>query len=245
MSNFVFDDIRDGHTAKLGDYWYFFDDKRGLITFKTKKPNELLDYNYLKFVVDKTVYITDLYGNVKLETKEETLSYDIKQLPEFNHKAETLTNTELCETQINIGLKQYKYLFSFYFDETVYICAKNPETNLCGIVDTNENIVIPFMYDEIYDWNIDTWYKTIMAVYQGKCGIIDINNNILLPFKYKYIFGFPDIENDYSFVQNMQGKWGIIDRQGNAVEINLDKIPEFSRVYHYSTSMKGYNQSKG
>ena len=48
----------------------------------------------------------------------------------------------------------------------IYLAAVDTKTNLHGVIDINDKIIIPFMYDEIYIWNIDSENETLMMVLQ-------------------------------------------------------------------------------
>ena len=116
------------------------------------------------------------------------------------------------------------YPFQFSDDNTPYFAAKDTKTNLAGVIDINEKVIIPFMYDMIHEWNIETGRKTIQVAKNNICGLIDINNNILLDFKYQYIFGFA--EDEYSFAMDENDKWGVINRQGKEIEFDTENVKE-------------------
>lgn len=128
-------------------------------------------------------------------------------------------------------LVDFKYS-SFYanyfekFDKLLFV-VQNPQTKLFGIIDINENIVIPFIYDDIYVWNIYQDSERIGVEKNKKSAVVDLNNNILIDFQYKYIYDTTENYN-YSFAQAENNLWGVIDRNGNSLNFDLSKVKEIN-----------------
>ena len=216
MDNFVFDDIRDGNTAILEDYWYFIDDETGQVTFKTKMPNELLNYGYVKFVVEGTVYITDLNGNVLLKSTEGRLSEDLKQLPYFNSETKYRT-----EERVNFDTSKYENVrLNFEWNNHKYYHVGKNEKY--AVIDEAENIIIDYDYYPLYISEFNG--KPCFTVIDPKTelyGVIDIDKNTIIPFKkYSYLtsFAFFKDEKSYLCAKNAEtGLCGIIDINENIV----------------------------
>lgn len=124
---------------------------------------------------------------------------------------------------------KYAWLWDLYIskNEKPLFIAKNSKTNKQGIIDIDDKIVIPFIYDEIHNWSIDTTAKTMIAEKDGLYGVINIENNILIDFKYKYIFGYWDFEN-FTLAKNTENLWGLIDKKGMPIEFDLSKVKEIN-----------------
>jgi len=89
-----------------------------------------------------------------------------------------------------------------------------------GIIDDNENIVIPFEYDSIEDF-MDGRAK---AKKNFKCGYIDEQGKTLIPFEYEAIEEFT---NGIAKAKK-NGKYGYIDEQGKViVKFEYDTIGDF------------------
>ena len=89
-----------------------------------------------------------------------------------------------------------------------------------GIIDNNDNIIIPFEYESIEDF-IDGKAK---AKKNGKCGYIDEQGQTLIPFEYDSIEDF--IDGKAKAKKN--GKYGCIDEQGQTlIPFEHDLIEDF------------------
>jgi len=89
-----------------------------------------------------------------------------------------------------------------------------------GIIDNNDNIIIPFEYESIEDF-IDGKAK---AKKNGKCGYIDEQGQTLIPFEYDSIEDF--IDGKAKAKKN--GKYGYIDEQGQTlIPFEYDSIEDF------------------
>ncbi|MBO6088385.1 WG repeat-containing protein [bacterium] len=125
---------------------------------------------------------------------------------------------------------KYKHIsqlsYSHNKNNQLYFLATDSKTDKQGIIDINENIIIPFQYDLICNWNIDERTKTVVAIKGGKCGVINyLNNETIIAFKYENIYAYGD-DVEYSPVENENGLWGIMDKYGNMQDIDLTAVKE-------------------
>lgn len=210
MSNkFIFTELKDHDTAKIGDDWYKLDLINGQILYKIQC--DLVEEN----------------SNMKLQpakyNKEQ--KYEIYGYPQKYYIIRKNNKAGIIDENSNIIIDfKYRYLFDFYFYKTkkIYLAAVDLKNNLHGVIDINDKIIIPFMYDEIYIWNIDSENETLMVEKNKKCAIINIHNDIILDFKYKYIYGFGN-KDHYSLAQIDNCMWGLIDRKGEPKELTIPK----------------------
>jgi len=69
-----------------------------------------------------------------------------------------------------------------------YINPLEEWTSKCGVIDKTGNIVIPFIYDVIYDFS-----EGLAAVNKnGKCGFIDKTGNVVIPMIYDRVGSFSE-----------------------------------------------------
>lgn len=101
-----------------------------------------------------------------------------------------------------------------------------------GVINLQNEIIIPCEYDEIYTDNFDIYPKDDVLKFKvknnGKYGIINIKGEIIVPVEYDEI-GSVATKN-LSVKKN--GKWGIIDYNNN---ILFDFISESKVIYFKST----------
>ena len=81
------------------------------------------------------------------------------------------------------------------------------ESGKWGVIDLNNNILIPLKYSEIY-----LWENGLYAVeFLKKWGVIDISEKIIIPFEYDWI----SWSDQYGWIQALlQGKYGSITIEG-------------------------------
>lgn len=80
-----------------------------------------------------------------------------------------------------------------------------------GYIDSNNNIVIEFQYDDVRKFNQES---TVAAVCKnGKWGYIDVRGNVVIELKYDSI---GDFRNGMAVVSH-DGKYGCIDIKGNVI----------------------------
>jgi len=115
----------------------------------------------------------------------------------------------LINTNGNIILKNgYNGLSAFEYNNQTFLIVQNQ--GKCGCIDLNENIVIPFQYDELellkaangyifHDTNTSspspTAFNVLMAKIEKNRGVIDLNNEIIIPFEYRSIRNVYNKEN--------------------------------------------------
>ncbi len=114
------------------------------------------------------------------------------------------------------------------FSEGLLAVKKN---NKWGYVDANHNVVIPFEYDNISDYQLENgkfWMKnnsvlgivdyfirnTTIAKQNGKIGIINKNNKIAFPFIYQDISSY---NYEYLCVSDDQLKYGVVDYDNKTI----------------------------
>lgn len=88
-----------------------------------------------------------------------------------------------------------------------------------GIVDKNEKITVPFVYDTI---GLTDRKGFMVAQKSGKLGVIDYHNHVIIPFVYSVInlYGKTSvlIFDEDGYMQAMKnGKWGIVDKNNNVI----------------------------
>jgi WG containing repeat len=84
-----------------------------------------------------------------------------------------------------------------------------------GIIDFSGNIVVPFMYDNIFRYTAENSIVTIGK----KNGVIDSTNKILIPIKYEYITS----ANENILIVKENNKYGFIGENGKAITKNIYK----------------------
>ena len=136
--------------------------------------------------------------------------------------------------------KKYDFVDKDMQKRDMYIVEKDGKY---GVIDHNENIIIPLIYDDY----LILHKQYIIADKDGKVGLIDFNNNIIIPFEYDGLSicngniiadlngksGFINLKNEkltdfiYTAIQGKKGyenffavsngKWGIIDKNLNVI----------------------------
>jgi len=99
-----------------------------------------------------------------------------------------------------------------------------------GVVDLDNNTIIPFEYEQIQE----TIYKnelgkdTFIVQKNGLLGTIDFKNKTVIPIKFEAISGFCETKIKGHYVTK-NGKTGIVDKTGNII------IPtEYDHLYYHS-----------
>lgn len=96
-----------------------------------------------------------------------------------------------------------------------YIAKKNGKY---GVVDLDNNIIIPFIYENLNSTLKDS---TIIAELNSKVGVIDRNGETLIDFNYAYVDRLS--EHHYSFStseidrRNWENTYGVIDEKGQII----------------------------
>lgn len=126
----------------------------------------------------------------------------------------------------------YNFLYNVTLNQIIYknysiariinenkIIVQDRDSNKYGIIDLNGNILVNFIYDNIF-FNVATNEDSvennlIPAIKNNKAGYIDFWGNIMIPFIYKYVGLFI---NGKAWVSKEDGKTGIINIHGNVIE---------------------------
>ena len=120
---------------------------------------------------------------------------------------------------IDFKYKEFNWCFSKKRNQ-LYFAVKN-QLGAWGVIDINDNTVIPFIYDDIsYFDNID---NGIIACIDERYGLIDIDNNVLSDFKFEEIEGF---NNNEFAPAKFNDKWGLINTKGKSIKLDLSNIKE-------------------
>lgn len=92
---------------------------------------------------------------------------------------------------------QYQYADEFVDDKA--IVYKN---NKAGVINTNNELIIPFEYDKIYFLNDSLLYVKNRTKYshEYECGILNRNNEVVLPLKFSKIY----LKNEKLFVEKQK-----------------------------------------
>jgi len=81
---------------------------------------------------------------------------------------------------------------------------------LFGIIDSTENIIVPFDYEDIMPWDYNS--SLYMAKRNSKWGAIDSIGNVKIPFIYNDRFR---IEKKFIIFKSENNKYGVLDFDGN------------------------------
>lgn len=112
---------------------------------------------------------------------------------------------------IRIGLN---YEEVSWFDKGLAAVCLNDKW---GLIDENENLIIPFEYDSQF---FSTEDELITALKDGKWGVIDYKNNIIADFIYgdgeSFLLSF---YKDYAIVK-LDNKYGYIDKKGQRLKFD-------------------------
>lgn len=112
-------------------------------------------------------------------------------------------------------LTEYKYIRNPHntlatWDKHGWLTLGNLQTNKCGIIDKQLNVIIPFNYDGIYCYSKDLF----VILKDGKYGCIDAQEKEILPPIYESLHILGNMQN--AVVCN-HGTLKIIDLKGNVV----------------------------
>lgn len=91
-------------------------------------------------------------------------------------------------------IPQYQFAKSFVNNQAIVY-----QNNKAGVIDIDNNLIIPFKYDQIHFINDSLFYVKNKTKYirEYKCGVVDKNNREILPLKYSKIH----IKNKKLFVE--------------------------------------------
>ena len=98
-----------------------------------------------------------------------------------------------------------------FVDDTGYlIAAKNGRY---GYIDSNENILVPFKYDQL-----DMAQNDLIPVMKNeKYGVVDMNGDIVIPLQYDSWVSFDDRYGKNCALTSIGDKVGIIDINNNII----------------------------
>ena len=103
-----------------------------------------------------------------------------------------------------------------------YLYAKN-DNDKYGLIDKNENIILPFEFDDYSAFRID-FDNTAVAIKNGKYGVINIKDkNVIIDFIFDTIYPF---DNKNATLAKYKGKWGAINKQGESISFDLENVKE-------------------
>jgi hypothetical protein len=103
------------------------------------------------------------------------------------------------------------------------------ENGKFGLVDKNNNIIVPYKYDLLYQ------FKNSFAPYKlnDKYGFIDENGNEIIPPKYEHLSFF-----DNGFAKyKLNGKFGFIDEKGNELTKALFDFGDIVPIDNHSNNV--------
>lgn len=149
-------------------------------------------YNSIQFLGDKYYFVksnTELNGVIDINGKEiipaEYKFYGVCGTKIFatKNKEKHILDLENLDKNIKVEVDSFKEVYYnwFYGKECYQIAFKNKK---CGIIDIDNNIKIPFEYDEI---RFMDGKEKFIAKQNGKYGIVDINNKIIQEIVYDRI----------------------------------------------------------
>ena len=109
-----------------------------------------------------------------------------------------------------------------YFEEGLLKVRKDDK---CGLIDRSGKVVIPIIYDDIYNSAKRFYFNDGLAKVSkdGKCGLIDKSGNLVVPCIYAGIKDFMDglaivwVSKDDSKLRLYIQKYGLIDKSGKVV----------------------------
>ena len=117
---------------------------------------------------------------------------------------------------------KYDFYDELMCNKGYYIALKEDKY---GIVDSKDEVIIPFMYEEYAD---DAENGLVTVSLNGKFGIIDLDNKIIIPFEYEVIRNYlPE-----NIVAKKNGKYGLINQSN-------ENISDF--MYDDLFKVKGYD----
>jgi len=121
---------------------------------------------------------------------------------------------------MNDSKERYMYRPPAIYEDRILIPVQT--NNRWGVIDTGNNTVISFQYEDI--WCFGDYF---IAKKCGKLGVIDINENIILPFEYDESDTYNDHPDFMAISQN--GLVGLLDKNINIAipiiykEIEMDE----------------------
>ena len=227
-NDFIFTDIINGHIAKSGKFYYYFDEKTGKILFKSKYKFEEIDGCYPKFTIGKNVYITDNEGVTLLKFDLHKFNSVIDECDTYKKEKEKI-NIKLQAKRENLAKKfadkGYDNVSEIQYPNNRYYIVKKGK--FYGVLNENEEIVMDFKYPYISPTYFKQPHFIVQDPLSKKYGLTDINENPVIPFIYDNFHTWNIDEDEKTFVVVKDGKCGVID-------INNKILVDFKFDYIYS-----------
>jgi hypothetical protein len=154
--------------------------------------------------------------------------------PNQRPKRELHNGKGIYENKGKFGFINYAGKINYLYDSITSPTTDNyafamKNTNW-GVIDLENNIIIPFEYEQIQETSNknEIGKDTFIVQKNGLLGTIDFNNKIVIPVKYDAISGFCETNFNGHYVAK-NGKIGIIDENGKII------LPtEYDFLYYYS-----------
>lgn len=198
----------DGHFLKKGGKWGFVSvdglDKIDIIYDQIE--NYSSSWSGFKVMKDGKWGYVGAKGNVVVP-----LQYDSISLC-----SDSMIKVQSGEKYGFYNLKKNTFTSLKYTYADDYSSAKGGATvvatdKLRGVVDTEDNLIIPMEYDYICIDGPDLY----RLKKNGRYGIIDSKGNVIFPFRYRDLGKFDS--DGITYAENDEGKYGYVDKNGNAV----------------------------
>jgi hypothetical protein len=231
-------------------YWGVINSKgRMLVDFKYKQSASFLNDNY--YAISDGEYSGNEYYDLvdnrtttiysKDGTKGKTYTYNAFMYYEGTRIINNNGYIGMIDSNMNEILAcEHKCTSwdkkNFFWNDNGLLALTNGQ-DLCGIVDTNGNILVPFVYDYIGDPHFD--YNRVK--YKGKYGAMDRMGKINIEPEYDFI-SQEFYNNQKGWVQ-YNGKWMVVDESlKNLSELTFDSIKS---AYYLTKEMEVYIKGKG
>lgn len=198
------------------------DDKRGVINVQNKTLIPF-EYKYIEIFSDETMfvhnfsegYIIDFSNKKVCEREFQFISNSEKGGKYFC--AMIGDKDGVIDKYGNIKI-DFKYDDLFFLNENLLVANKNSKE---GIIDIDENIIVPFKYwfDRDGDLGKDGSIIARSRVNgKSKWGLINLQNEVLIDFKFDILMHFWDREYTLGVADN---KWMYVNKKGEILKIDL------------------------
>lgn len=150
---------------------------------------------------------------------------------EYNYYNQNTCDYGMIDTAGNFVIPPiYEYVFCFDYYTRGVTWVRTAETGKWGLIDTAGidkagSIIVPFIYDDMYQKNNDGYAWVIL---NEKHGLLSAEGNVLVPAEYEDIFFY---EDGIAAVM-LDKKWGFIDSDNNViVPFEYDYISPFRMAW--------------
>lgn len=182
-------------------------------TDRTEKKYQIVNIGNKKGICNVSTFTKGFYGKISTETKSDTLNFMFDNVKVYNY------------FHLNFALVKNNNLWGFFYEDELLIpteyeyisdtlinnkCSefflKVKKNSKFGIIDISGNVIIDFIYDNIFSTVTLTKYgmhcsglnNGIVAMKNGKLGLIAPNNSVILDFKYDKIeFSLSNVYFEY------------------------------------------------